>query len=314
MRNLGRKMIAVMFVGLLLLAAVAVSAQDGEPELTTQILVDGDVVSAQFEGATTAYLYAFNATAGDSVTISMTQEAGSDLDPFIVLLGPRGEVITYDDDSGGNLSSLISGAVIPADGSYYIVASSFEYIDAILVTGAEAVAAQPFTLTISGITPPTALEGFDPTRATFYSGRLEAGAVQEGISSLVEPVYYYTFVANAGDVVTIETESSEFATLLYLFGNGGQRLAVNNTDPVDGIGSAIRDIVIPATGEYMVFATDQFFYSAGDADAVLTYTGGTFNIVMNGATPVTGDAVAPSTNIDKGGLGGGAGEPTAVPK
>ena len=56
-----------------------------------------------------AQLYAFDATKGDTVTITMTQ-IDDDLDPFLVLLGSAGEVIATDDDSGTvSLSAEISG-------------------------------------------------------------------------------------------------------------------------------------------------------------------------------------------------------------
>lgn len=69
--------------------------------------------------------YFFNATANSRATIRMTRTAGTTLDSFLELYAPNGSLIAVDDDSGGNLNSLINNWLLPADGRYKIVARSW---------------------------------------------------------------------------------------------------------------------------------------------------------------------------------------------
>ncbi len=66
--------------------------------------------------------WTFEGRAGDSVTIAMTS---ADFDTYLELYGPDGQVVTTNDDGGQGLNSLIDNFVLPADGTYTIVARSF---------------------------------------------------------------------------------------------------------------------------------------------------------------------------------------------
>jgi hypothetical protein len=69
--------------------------------------------------------YSFNASAGQQVTIRMTQGSG-DLDPYLYLIGPDGYVITQNDDLPGSNDSLIGGPfTLPLSGTYVVEATSF---------------------------------------------------------------------------------------------------------------------------------------------------------------------------------------------
>jgi|GEM_PF-3477767 hypothetical protein len=67
-------------------------------------------------------LYEFEGAAGDVLTVSMS---GSDGDSFLVLLDPNGELVAFDDDSGGGFDALLTGVELGMDGTYSIVATSF---------------------------------------------------------------------------------------------------------------------------------------------------------------------------------------------
>ena len=68
--------------------------------------------------------YSFNASAGQQVTIRMTQ-GSSDLDPYLYLIGPDGYVVTQNDDLPGSNDSLIGPFTLPLSGKYVIEATSF---------------------------------------------------------------------------------------------------------------------------------------------------------------------------------------------
>lgn len=285
--------VRVLAVALLALLSVfvvgAVSAQDTkEVNIALPKLLDGDVVENSFSGRVTTHIYWFNGSAGDKVIIDMTQaEDSPDLDPFLVLLGAAGELIAMDDDSGaGALFAASIMTELPADGGYFIVASSFDYIDLIIpesegIVGLEL--AQNYTLSVDGITPPVNMPNFDPDMITFYRSEVAYGETLNGYSSQTEPVYYVTFIAEEGDIIDIDLESNDFDTLLYLIGNNGERLAANDDRAQGDLNSGIYGFEVPMSGKYLLFATDIGFYNANEApdpESVLSYTGGEFTLVV----------------------------------
>ncbi len=257
---------------MLTLAVLAPAAAQEDAEATVVILRDGETFEGVFEGFKTAQLFGFNASAGDVVNITMTQEDGSDLDPFVVLLGERGQVIAANDDAENAnpvFASAIEDLELPYDGSYFIMATSFLYIDNIL-DESEAGLTEPqnYELSISGITPPTGLENFDDTQVSLYNSEVEIGTDAPAETTLEEPVYYLKFTGQQGDKVTFTTSSSDFDTIIHIFDPEGIRVAVN--DDADGTNSAIEGFKLPMNGEYLIFVTDVFFYNApeGDFDSV----------------------------------------------
>lgn len=285
-----RKAVLILVVVLFVMPMAAYAQTGGsDPEefnLEIPALESGDEITNIFEGSVTSHLYVFDATAGDVVTISMTQAEGSTLDPLLVLLGPAGQVIASDDDSGeAPLSALIDGAEIPADGSYFILATSFTYIDVILVEDEEEVSEElegaEYTLTLEGA---NRFAGSNEDTFTLYQTELVIGDSFEGYSNADEPVYYFTFDARAGDVVNVEVTSDDIDTLLYVFAPDGNRIAVNDDDPdTIGTNSAIRGLELPVDGEYLIFATDVFFYRLADEATSVEYEGGVFTISLSAA-------------------------------
>lgn len=284
---------SLALAGLMLLPSLSLSAQDDAASQSVGLLklTAGEVFNNTFEGQVTTHLYWFNGSAGDKVTLSMTQtDDESGLDPFLVLLGSAGQVIASDDDSGTEalFSARIEGAELPADGGYMVVASSFQYIDAILpesegVTSLEA--PQAYTLLVEGFNEPVNMPDYNPDELVYFASQIEYNQPFEGASTPEEPVYYITFLATEGDVIDISLESDEFDTLLYLFGANGERLAVSD-DSGASSNSAITGFSIPATGKYMLFATDFAFYEASKpADEVtFGFTGGNFRLTITSAT------------------------------
>ncbi|MBZ0275083.1 MAG: hypothetical protein K8I60_02995 [Anaerolineae bacterium] len=227
--------------------------------------------AAPFEDALTqdvqARLYGFNANQGDLATITMKPTPDSQLDPYLALLGPRGELIAVNDDANydaGDYSSLINAVSIPETGSYFVIASSYQYITTLAsVTGAMP-ANLDYELTVSGITP-VETSGYP---LTFYSTEMDAGAPLSGAITPEEPAWYFTFDGHAGDVVNI-TANGDFDTLIQVFGPEGVRFAVN--DDIDTAGgnynSAVNALALSATGSYLVIVTNPFvFQPSSDTD------------------------------------------------
>jgi hypothetical protein len=291
-----RTIFLLMLITALLVSVAGISAQDATPEATPEVvgtapgaaggvkavLADGDVIEGTFEGEVTAHLYGFNASAGDVVTISMTQPEESVLDPYLVLMDANGAVIAADDDSGEDpvYSSLISNVLLEDGGSYFVLATSFVYIDNILAEMTEGQddieAGQIYELTINGITAP---EGGDPEVVTINAETLTPGSTAEGESTAAAPVAFYTFAGAEGDVRTITLESEDFDGILHVFAPNGDRVAINNNDP--GLGdtnAAVRDLTLAEAGTYLIWATDKFFYDYTIMTAETTYEGGAFTL------------------------------------
>lgn len=239
-----------------------------------RILRAGDELEAAFGGDVTTHLYAFDALAGDTVTLLMQQDT-DDLDPFLILLSAAGEVLAADDDSGEAvlLSAAIVDYVIPEDGTYLVMATSFFFRDGFFEAGD--IDALPYRIAIEGNTAPDSDEPFE-----LFGSRIAYGETINGSVGMDESVFYLTFDGAAGDVVTLFIESDEFPTIMHLFDPAGNRIAV---DP-----SAIVDLELPADGPYLLFATDIFFYEAVDfntrAEENLAFMGGDFRLSLERAS------------------------------
>jgi hypothetical protein len=271
------KIIGILLVILVTAFSGLVSAQDDEffPEIP--VLVDGDSVTGEFLDNVTARLYGFSASEGDRISISMTQ-ISPELDPYLLLLGERGQVLTDDDDSGElEFSAHIRNFLIPASGSYYVLATSYNYRDNIFIEAEQVTPPEEplkYTLAIDGIRPATRNE----TLIEMARGALEFGVEARGGSSPREPVFYYGFVGMAGQTIDIAIQSEEFDTALHLFAPGGDRIAVSDDEfPNQRLpNAAIRNLELPVDGLYILFATDVFFYNAGKTLQGQNFVGGRF--------------------------------------
>jgi len=202
----------------------------------------------------------FEGEAGDRITIQMNagggferprprpgiEEDGSSIaDPYLLLVGPDGDVIAESDDVGRSLNALVSGVVLPEDGEYTIVATSFDEEQTFEYrlsldkqeSGGEDLRSIEMNSTAFG-----EIDKTDPSsreRRGFY-----------------EPV---TFQGSAGQAVTIEMGSEPGDTYLILLGPDGREIAEN--DDSSGLNSTIERVRLPQDGEYTIIATS---YSRGD--------------------------------------------------
>ncbi|MCL4249435.1 MAG: hypothetical protein KJ065_14920 [Anaerolineae bacterium] len=101
---------------LLLITPIAALAQ-ADTALAYGSSLDGEITDAQPE-----VNYTFSGAAGDLIVARM-MATGDGLDSYLMLLDPSGEQITFDDDDGGSLNSLIGPFSLPADGEYTLVAT-----------------------------------------------------------------------------------------------------------------------------------------------------------------------------------------------
>jgi hypothetical protein len=98
--------------------AMATSLQQGDLTL----LVYGQTVDGRLDSSQPSVFYAFDAQAGDVITITMVA-ADSLLDPFIVLNDANRVPLATDDNSGGSVNARLT-FVIPMSGRYIIQATT----------------------------------------------------------------------------------------------------------------------------------------------------------------------------------------------
>jgi hypothetical protein len=192
----------------------------------------GETVEGNLQ-ATVHDEWTFTADAGDYVTISMTSNA---FDTYLELYDPFGVSIAYDDDSGGNLNSLIRNLQLSTAGTYTIRARSYS-----------GQSSGPYTLTLTAGEPDTSTGG------SIEVGEVVEGDLQRGDRD------EWTFSGRAGQVVTITMTSDAVDSYLELRAPDGTTLTTND----DGAGypnAMIDQYVLPQAGTYTIIAR-----SYGDA-------------------------------------------------
>jgi hypothetical protein len=273
----------VLLVIALLSFGVVTMAQDDV--LVLPVLLDGDTVEDVLSLDVQARIYVFNANEGDEVTVSMVQTDDA-LDPYLALFGPSGELIAVNDDvdiENGDLSSLIEEVVVPETGSYFVIASSYEYVSTLVELEEDVEGELGFELSVSGMTP---VEDMDSDFLFFAADLLPDESLEADIS-VEQNAWYFLFQGSAGDVVNLEAVSDDFDTIIHVFAPGGARLAVN--DDIDREGgdynSALEDLELPEDGLYLVIVSNPFVFQPGqetELDDETLY--GTFTVGLTGAT------------------------------
>lgn len=254
-RNMKYTLWVALLLALCLTLAFPVAAQDDDeddPErLDITLLENGVPVEDAFENEFAARLYAFGASAGDVVTISMDPAGDSLIDPYLVLLGEEGEVYIADDDGGRAPAARIDRFPIPEDGTYLVLATTFQ---GRRIQDNEIEADEPlaYRLVAEGFAPPGDPDDNPPRPIQVFEAAI--GDAFNIDISVELPVAYVLFLADEGDVVSISAISDELDTLLYLFDREGNRIELND-DRAEDRSSLIPDFILPADGVYLVFVT-----------------------------------------------------------
>lgn len=179
--------------------------------------------------------WTFAGQAGDSVSIEMN---GISLgDTFLVLLGPGGEQLALDDDSGPGLDSMISEYTLPTTDRYTIVARGY---------GGEL---GTYTLLLEKVVIGSGDGDPSPTNTR----ELGNGDLVDGLVSSPEGDRW-PFQGEAGDSVTIEMNGVTLSdSVLELLEAGGDLLA-GDDDSGPSLDAMIAGLVLPRSGPYTIVA------------------------------------------------------------
>lgn len=180
-------------------------------------------------------IYTFQGRAGERVVIEMISQ---EIDPFLILLAPSGRDVAQDDDGGSGQNARIV-AVLPASGTYTLIANSAEGGE----QGGYSLRAQ--SSNANRVTSET------------VSGKMIArleGILGPGASVLPSDGSLYresAFQGSAGQSVTINLQSPDFDTYLVVIGPDGKIIAQNNDIGPNDTNSALQ-VNLPRTGTYRV--------------------------------------------------------------
>ena len=182
--------------------------------------------------------YIFEGEAGQQVSIVM---ASNDIDPYLILLGPNGELAAEDDDSAGELNAAID-LRLPVSGTYLLLANSYQAGE----SGTYQIAAQTGggSLVDDRPTPP-------PTTGFLLEERGELADGDEVLPADGSLIDGYEFFGEAGQEITIDLESNEFDTYLILVDPNQESIAQND-DIVQGNTNSRIVITLPQTGNYYI--------------------------------------------------------------
>lgn len=111
----------LIVIGMLLSLVIPAFAQD------TGLISYDEVVTGELDGDTYEQIYTFEGQTGDTIVIQM-QATSNDprLDSFLILRGIDGQDLASDDDTGGNLNSLIGPYTLEESGTYTVVATRYQ--------------------------------------------------------------------------------------------------------------------------------------------------------------------------------------------
>lgn len=240
----------------------------------------GELTSGQFvQGAlnfdVAVDIYTFAGSAGDIVTIDMRS---TDFDPFLLLAGENGVVLTRNDNGGGGQNARITTFELTSDGTYIVGATSRTAAE----SGYRQTANGSYTLSVNF--------------ARFAAdGAMTSGETIVGELSTNVQTTEYTFTGQSGQNVSIDLGSEDFDPLLRLRAPNGREIA---TDDDGGPGLyANLSLSLPESGDYTIVVDGNRGFTG---QRVIS---GRFALTLNieGAQVVAQPTDAPSTPVAQAG-------------
>ncbi|HEX9917634.1 MAG TPA: pre-peptidase C-terminal domain-containing protein, partial [Pyrinomonadaceae bacterium] len=211
-------------------------------------LTSGDCTNPIDQDGTPVDFYTFNGTAGQQISITMTATSGN-IDPYLYLLTPDGDLLADDDNGGGGISARIPQGAgfgrLPMSGTYTIVVNT---------AGASQSGNYNVTLARGADCASTALTlGAAATSGSLASS--DCRLLEDG--SFID-AYTFSGTTNGQVVITMTSSSAGLVPVVFLLGPTGEALVIDNN--LDGDNTAripnngSTSFTLPATGAYTVLA------------------------------------------------------------
>ena len=264
-----------------------VGLSEGDFEI---ILESGEATSAIDEGTLlTAFsgrlggrepyqTFVFQGEAGQVVTIQM-DAITEGLDPFVILLDPSGRQLARNDDrESGILDSTLDHVVLPEAGEYQIVATRFQ--------NRFGSSEGEYTIEV--------YETAGENRVADLTQPIEVGSVVNGVISDQIEAQYFTFEAQAGDILRISmtADGNVIDPFLILEDSFGDELARQDDNLYDDYqsNSVLDNVLIPADGFYTISA-------AVYVDTEGNFNTGMYELLVNRAGNLSGEGKLPLRGV-----------------
>lgn len=217
----------------------------------TEVIEYGETIEGTLTTTALEALYFFRGAEGDSVIIRLSSD---DFDSYLTLSDPSGFELISNDDSGGNLNSVIGPYTLPQTGDYMISARS--------------------------------LSGSSTGNYVLDLERAEISTLEFGETVTVDidesnSVAYFTFDANAGDIVDVAVEG-DVDTNLTLNDTYNYQLAFDE-DGGRGNNPELTGVVLSQAGAYTLLLQAPF---GGEGSVELTLTRGVVPSLNDGPQTV----------------------------
>ena len=242
---------ALTLTDLELTTPTAAPISTSPPAVVQQPITPGQTVSGEILPGGSD-LWSFEGAAGQRITITM-QEDDSGLDTVLILMGPDGTELRYDDDGWYGFNSIIPDYPLPQDRTYTIMALGYgSSAGAYLLMLADLQATTPTPLP-----QPTALPTATPTPTPTVLGTVVVnGPPMEGVIIRPGNGDHWQFEGQAQQVVTISMQSLDrhLDPLLTLIDPDGLPLTANDDRRREDVNARIAGYVLPRSGTYRVWA------------------------------------------------------------
>ena len=203
-------------------------------------LTYGQTVSGTLNTLQFRHLYNFRGAAGENIRLAMTTTDG-DLDPYLVLMAPGGNVIAISDDDGASNNAVITALTLPSSGDFFIVATRFGQEHGTT----EGIYRLTLELITSTATSP--LVGASISLGARTTGQLDQNTFEQ----------IFRFEALRGQVLNIQMRrtSGNLDPMLDLLDGTGQPLIFGDDENPDTSNAGIVNFTIPSDGIYFIRAT-----------------------------------------------------------
>ncbi|MEM9954072.1 MAG: PPC domain-containing protein [Chloroflexota bacterium] len=217
-------------------------AQD---DATSESIDIGTIIEGRIDDSTPRIAYSLNGTRGAIVRVRLTATNGS-LDPVLLIFNPAGDLIINRDDSAGtrNIDLTIT---FQENGAYTLVVGRFGY--SLGTTSGD------YDLSIERI-------GISSDEGS----SLQYGIAIQNIITNTQPRLFFTFEANAGDIINISMTRSGGTLDPYLQLLDSNRFVIAENDDFNDntFNARIQTFVIQEAGTYIIVAS-RYREASGDS-------------------------------------------------
>jgi thiol-disulfide isomerase/thioredoxin len=254
-------------------------------------ITPGKFMSGTIDDEDTQDAYRYEGHAGETLKISLIASAGSELDPYVVLMKADGTHIAENDDiDPGVIQNSALEVTLPEDGTYIIVATRFLEAEG-FSAGSYRLVVMTDTTDTSGTEPPEQAQQQEqppPPDVTLSYG--------ETVSGTLDDTHYedrWTFAGQRGDLIRLVMNRTvdELGGLdgyMILEGPDGATL-IEVDDYNNSVMPALDPFELPADGVYTVVAT-RFGFANGFSTGEYTLTLEKEGTVSTAAISAQGDS------------------------